>query len=419
MIRVQNLGKRYRIGQLRPGRNTIREAITGSIASRFKRLARLGKAPLPEELVWAIRDVSFEVSQGEVLGIVGKNGAGKSTLLKILARVTPPTEGRAELFGRLSSLLEVGTGFHPELTGRQNIFLNGAILGMKRAEIQRRFDDIVNFAEIERFIDTPVKRYSSGMYVRLAFAVEAHLDPDILLVDEVLSIGDEAFKRKCLGHMKDASHAGRTVLFVSHNMAAIRLLCSNAVHLEAGKLAHWGKVEDVVDAYLGSQDSSEPTRQWPAQKTESPLAPLEFTLLDGKGGPCVNCTTGDKIGFFLAIQINRPTRFSVCIKIHGADGTPIFSVSHSIPDEIDPKDTEPKLETGIYNLTSTIQTPQLEQGLYYASLTIEHTMWGNFFHEEKVIEWTVTNLSSDKPQRIRKPGYVKASSKWRVERANK
>jgi lipopolysaccharide transport system ATP-binding protein len=204
----------------------------------------------PEDTIWALRDVSFEVRRGEVLGIIGRNGAGKSTLLKILSRITEPTEGRAVVHGRVGSLLEVGTGFHPELTGRENVYLNGAILGMRKAEIERKFDEIVAFAEIEKFLDTPVKRYSSGMYVRLAFAVAAHLEPEILLVDEVLAVGDVAFQKKCLAKMEGVACEGRTVLFVSHNMPAVKALCSEGIWLNEGEIRMVGTAARTVERYL-------------------------------------------------------------------------------------------------------------------------------------------------------------------------
>src|SRR5205085_2218840 len=228
-ITAEGLSKQYRLGQFRPAYGTLRD----SIANRVQRL-KTGHLHDPKQEIWALRDVSFEAREGEVLGIIGPNGAGKSTLLKILTKITWPTEGRAELRGRVGSLLEVGTGFHPELTGRENIFLNGAILGMSRHEIGRKFDEIVAFAGIEPFLDTPVKRYSSGMYVRLAFAVAAHLEPDVLLVDEVLAVGDVEFQRKCLGKLQDVGREGRTVLFVSHNLAALQILCRRGVVLQNG-----------------------------------------------------------------------------------------------------------------------------------------------------------------------------------------
>jgi len=258
-IRVEGLGKRYRIGRqerYRTLRDTLVEGAQRTVRTIRGWLSRDGRRESDEQTIWALKDVSFEVKRGEVLGIIGRNGAGKSTLLKILSRVTEPTEGWAEVRGRVGSLLEVGTGFHPELTGRENIYLNGAILGMKRAEIARKFDEIVAFAEVEKFIDTPVKHYSSGMYLRLAFAVAAHLEPEILLVDEVLAVGDAAFQKKCLGKMGEVAGEGRTVLFVSHNMAAIDELCSSAICLQAGRVAKSGPTPAVVSFYLaGSQRS--------------------------------------------------------------------------------------------------------------------------------------------------------------------
>ncbi len=248
-IRVENLSKLYRIGRAQVQHDTLRDALASAARRPLEWLRGNGKNS-GDDTIWALKDACFEVGYGEVLGIIGANGAGKSTLLKILSRITEPTTGRVELGGRVGSLLEVGTGFHPELTGRENVYLNGAILGMTRAEIDRKFDEIVAFAEIERFLDTPVKRYSSGMYVRLAFAVAAHLEPEILLVDEVLAVGDAAFQKKCLGKMGDVAHRGRTVVFVSHNMVAVQSLCSRAIWLEEGKTVQDGQAGQVVSSYL-------------------------------------------------------------------------------------------------------------------------------------------------------------------------
>src|SRR5215216_7434296 len=244
-VQAQGVGKLYHLGQGR-GHDTLRDLLGEMISVPFRRRgpSKPGRSTKPDELsqphgdgqLWALRDVSFDVRHGEVVGIIGANGAGKSTLLKILSRITEPTSGRIEIRGRLGSLLEVGTGFDPELTGRENIYLNGAILGMKRSEIQRRFDEIVEFSEVRRFIDTPVKRYSSGMYMRLAFAVAAHLETDILIVDEVLAVGDASFQKKCLGKMNEVARGGRTVLFVSHNMGTIQGLCSSAMYFRGGEL---------------------------------------------------------------------------------------------------------------------------------------------------------------------------------------
>jgi len=276
-IRVENLGKQYKIGRLQKRHDTLRDQISDfrfQIADLVKR--RNGHNHQSEtpnhkseiinqkssDSIWALRDVSFEVKRGEVVGIIGRNGAGKSTLLKILSRITEPTTGAVDIYGRVASLLEVGTGFHPELTGRENIFLNGAILGMRKTEIEKKFDEIVAFAEVEKFIDTPVKRYSSGMYVRLAFAVAAHLEPEILVVDEVLAVGDAAFQKKCLGKMGDVAREGRTVLFVSHNMTAINQLCSRAVLLESGHLQCDGEIAEIIADYMTLASEGKGEKVW-------------------------------------------------------------------------------------------------------------------------------------------------------------
>ena len=282
VIKVENLSKQYRIGA-RESYKTFRETLVDAMKAPFVRLSgALSKgfgaksesknSPLSApgskqssrggDLIWALKDVSFEVQQGEVIGIIGRNGAGKSTLLKILSRITEPTEGRVELRGRVGSLLEVGTGFHPELTGHENIYLYGAILGMDRWEVTRKFDEIVAFAELEKFIDTPVKKYSSGMYMRLAFAVAAHLEPEILLVDEVLAVGDAEFQKKCLGKMGEVSKEGRTVLFVSHNIAAVNRLCHKAIWLDAGKIQETGPPQEIVTLYIHTGIRADGERQW-------------------------------------------------------------------------------------------------------------------------------------------------------------
>ena len=261
IIRVENLSKRYFLNKTNKSPDTIRDSLAEIVRAPFGRLS--GRPTSSTETLWALRDINLEVKPGEIVGIIGRNGAGKSTLLKILSRITEPTTGRIELYGRVGSLLEVGTGFHPELTGRENIFLNSVILGMSRKDIKKHFDEIVAFAEIEKFLDTPVKRYSSGMYVRLAFAVAAHMNPEILIVDEVLAVGDLAFQNKCLGKMEDVSLTGRTVLFVSHNMPAITRLCSRAVLLEGGSLMQEGSTADVISTYVEGAFSTGHSREWP------------------------------------------------------------------------------------------------------------------------------------------------------------
>jgi lipopolysaccharide transport system ATP-binding protein len=267
-IRIEGLGKQYYIGKKLKKSPTLRDNLADAFVAPFRRAGNLlrgqatGAAEL-DETIWALKDVSFEVKRGEVVGIIGRNGAGKSTLLKVLSRITEPTEGYADVYGRVGSLLEVGTGFHQELTGRENIYLNGAILGMTRAEIVRKFDEIVSFAEVERFIDTPVKHYSSGMGLRLGFAVAAHLEPEILLVDEVLAVGDARFQRRCLNKMQDVGQQGRTVIFVSHNMSAITRLCERTILLDEGKVLVDGPSSQVVGTYLSLGLGTTATREWP------------------------------------------------------------------------------------------------------------------------------------------------------------
>jgi len=262
IIEAKGLSKSYQLGEtLR--HDTLRDAVSQGFSSLFGKGTRSVEArPKPDGDFWALKDVSFDVQQGEVIGVIGRNGAGKSTLLKILSRITDPTRGEVRLRGRVASLLEVGTGFHPELTGRENIFLNGAILGMRKTEIRKKFDDIVAFAEIEKFLDTPVKRYSSGMYVRLAFAVAAHLEPEILIVDEVLAVGDMAFQKKCLGKMDDVSRSGRTIIFVSHNMAALQGLCDRAILLNSGRVVADGATDEVVSMYLQDGTMTRLEQSW-------------------------------------------------------------------------------------------------------------------------------------------------------------
>ena len=283
-IRVRGLGKVYVIGAKAERYKTLRESLT-SMVKAPARLLRLRGKHHADEKVWALRDVSFEVRAGEVVGVIGRNGAGKSTLLKILSRITDPTTGIAEIHGRVGSLLEVGTGFHPELTGRENIYLNGAILGMRRFEIDRKFDQIVAFSEIEQFIDTPVKKYSSGMYLRLAFAVAAHLEPEILLVDEVLAVGDADFQKKCLGKMGDVAREGRTVLFVSHNMPAVQALCDRAILLRQGSIALEGDVGDVLREYLGylHNPASDVFRDNPERSGDGSVRLTGGRILDDRG----------------------------------------------------------------------------------------------------------------------------------------
>jgi lipopolysaccharide transport system ATP-binding protein len=283
-IRVEGLGKHYRIDHQAQRYRTLRDSLAGLTRSPIRRLLRRTEAGRGEDF-WALRDVGFEVEPGQIVGIIGRNGAGKSTLLKVLSRITRPTTGRVELRGRVGSLLEVGTGFHPELTGRENIYLNGSILGMRRREIERRFDEIVAFSEVEQFLDTPVKRYSSGMYVRLAFAVAAHLDTEILLVDEVLAVGDARFQKKCMGKIEEVATGGRTIVLVSHQMGAIQRLCNRAVLLDHGRLVACGPKDEVIPMYMSLDPDTAGPERWAdvAPTGRSGSGEVRFLALRYKG----------------------------------------------------------------------------------------------------------------------------------------
>jgi lipopolysaccharide transport system ATP-binding protein len=314
VLRADTLSKRYTIAGEHPPYQTLRDDLTALVAWPFRRQDR---AAVDAAEFWALKNVSLEIGQGEVVGIIGRNGAGKSTLLKIFSRVTEPTSGSAEIHGRVGSLLEVGVGFHGELTGRENIYLSGAILGMKRAEITRKFDEIVSFAEVEKFIDTPAKHYSSGMYVRLAFAVAAHLEPEILLIDEVLAVGDVAFQKKCLGKMDAVAKQGRTILFVSHYMPAIESLCTLAYRLDGGRLVQSGTTQEVVDAYLSSVPAAD-NASIRLRKDRRGTGKLRFTDLD------IAAADGSPAGM---IQCGQGVEFSVG---YTSDGTDLKNVTISI-----------------------------------------------------------------------------------------
>ena len=345
-IKCEGLSKQYRIGE-RESYKALRDVLTDAATVPFRRLAgafrngpsngdgseiRNPNSEVRNSHFWALDDVSFEVKRGEVVGIIGRNGAGKSTLLKILARITRPTRGTAEIHGRVGSLLEVGTGFHPELPGRENVYLNGAILGMRKAEIERKFDEIIAFAEVERFIDTPVKRYSSGMHVRLAFAVAAHLEPEILLVDEVLAVGDAGFQKKCLGKIGDVVSEGRSVLFVSHNMAAVQALCSRALLISIGTLVKDGTSREIVSSYLSGEmpcnDSATTNLVSHPNRERGRIAVFSsVTVRDGNGRPASAFFPGDDLVVEIELQpgfpINRP---SLGIGFDNSIGVRVFSV---------------------------------------------------------------------------------------------
>jgi len=415
-IRLQGIGKKYRIGRQEKYK-TLRDTLASAFAVPFRKAARVlrgegSDAPGLNETIWALKEVSFEVSRGEVIGIIGGNGAGKSTLLKILSRITEPTTGFAEIHGRVGSLLEVGTGFHQELTGRENIYLNGAILCMKRAEINRKFDEIVSFSEVEKFIDTPVKHYSSGMYLRLAFAVAAHLEPEILLVDEVLAVGDAGFQKKCLGKMGTVAKEGRTVLFVSHNMGAITQLCGTVVQLEKGELKRVGPSSEVVTAYLSSSIGTEIKSSWENESLQSNHSEVRFRsarLLSIDEQPLSVVNFNDSLRIEIAYDVKVPMRdLSVALQVYDSMNNCVFETMDSDMPEWKGCVREP----GLYLATTNIPPCFMRPGRYYLSfasfiegvklieqfegvLTFEVTPVGYTFHPKRygivspVLEWKV------------------------------
>ena len=380
-IKVENLSKLYKIGARQEAHKTLRESIMGALTAPWRRLKRISQFAIgrqtstvnnqPSDTIWALKDVSFKIEQGEVVGIIGGNGAGKTTLLKILSRITEPTEGRGEIYGRVGSLLEVGTGFHPELTGRENIYLNGAILGMKKSEIQGKFDQIVAFAEIEKFMDTPVKRYSSGMYVRLAFAVAAHLEPEILLVDEVLAVGDAAFQKKCIGKMGEVASEGRTVLFVSHNMPSVEALCTRVILIQNGQLLKDDKPSIVISHYLSQgvvTEQAEAELSHHSYRTESREPALQRVWLTNDSGERTNSICmGDSLTISFEFLCNQPiSRPRFGFGIDDEHGRRIFTMS-SYMLSADGATFE-ALRTGI--ATCRIQKVILLPGRYMVSVAI-------------------------------------------------
>jgi lipopolysaccharide transport system ATP-binding protein len=334
-IRVEGLGKRYRLGAVegQAGYKSLRESLVNAVHRPFDRLRNGPMRSVDARELWALRDVSFEVRVGEVLGIIGRNGAGKSTLLKVLSRITRPSTGYADVYGRVGALLEVGTGFHAELTGRENIFLNGTILGMSKGDILSRFDEIVAFAELERFLDTPVKRYSSGMIMRLAFSVAAHLEPDVLVVDEILAVGDAEFQKKCLGKIDDVARHGRTVLFVSHNMHAVKSLCQRALHLSAGQITMDSDASSAIEHYLLGQDSVSSVATWedPQRRPgDESYRLVAVRVLDDSGTPATSLRTSRPI--LVELEFDLLTQHSaLCVGFDLAtvDGTCVFRTYHT------------------------------------------------------------------------------------------
>jgi len=392
VIRIENISKRYRIGTVHDRPDTLRDLLTTG-AKRVGRLLKSGHDGRYEgpSYIWALKDISFEVERGQVLGIVGRNGAGKSTLLKILSRVTDPTLGYGEIHGRVGSLLEVGTGFHPELSGRENIYLNGAILGMHREEIDRKFDEIVEFSEVGKFIDTPVKRFSSGMYLRLAFAVAAHLEPEILVVDEVLAVGDAEFQLKCLGKMNDVAQEGRTVLFVSHNMSAILRLTQETIVLDQGKMIMRAPTPQAVDHYLNMGLNKQGERIWADNKSvdgEAPFVPVALRVLNPKGE--VVDTVNATVGFSIELEYRLNQEISglrVGIYMMTTRGDFVFTSFDTDDPEMFEKHTMRK--PGHYISRCTIPPDLMNEGRYVLGVNASVYRIQRYFQDDKALIFTV------------------------------
>ncbi len=429
-IRAEGLSKRYRIGRREPY-YTLRDAITRSLALPFRRF-RDGRQPNADNrlsptvshssfgvrnssFIWALKDVSFEIKRGEVVGIVGRNGAGKSTLLKILSSITEPTEGQVAIHGRVGSLLEVGTGFHPELTGRENVCLNGAIMGMKKAEIDQKFDQIVAFAEVEKFIDTPVKHYSSGMFMRLAFAVAAHLQPEVLLVDEVLAVGDAAFQKKCLGKMGDVAQEGRTVLLVSHNMAAIKTLCRSALLLESGCLAKIGPATSIIQNYIETDVSFRNEVLLTDDRLHrggNDFRIERAAMMDIHGTPCARIPFGHPFQVVLEANLFRDVSgLHVGLGIAAPDGTRLTTTHHS--------DTVHKTEfrKGKIHLRCIFEHNFYTPGMYYLHVGAhsEDSLLSDYVPEALAFEILPVSPHADNDFQSRNFGLFRHPSQWVIE----
>lgn len=425
-IRVEDLGKLYRLGTsggLRPRRHyrTLRESLSSALAAPFRRKRDPDGGADPEdeaEQIWALRSISFDVQKGQVIGVIGRNGAGKSTLLKILSRVTEPTEGWAEVHGRVGSLLEVGTGFHPELTGRENIQLNGAILGMKRTEIERKFDEIVEFSGVARFIDTPVKRYSSGMYLRLAFAVAAHLEPEILVVDEVLAVGDAEFQRKCLGKMSDVAHEGRTVLFVSHNMSAILNLTQEAIVLDRGRMVRRAPTAEAVDYYMSSGLAQVGERVWSPDEIPgdaAPFRPLAIRIKDHHGRVVDTVRSTMPASVEIEYRLDVPlTGLRVGLYLTTARGEYVLA-SFDTDDE-EHFERHPVRPAGRYISRCSLPADLLNEGRYILGVNASTFRFRRYFQDEQALAFNVDGVGapgSHWPET--RLGPVRPRLKWQID----
>ena len=426
-IRVEDLGKQYTIGASPERYQTLRDNIVASVSNPFRnlrnRIRTQGKKRYElnqsrTNHIWALRNITFDVDRGQVLGVIGRNGAGKSTLLKILSRVTEPTEGFAEIHGRVGSLLEVGTGFHPELTGRENIYLNGAILGMKRVEIDKKFDEIVAFSEVEKFIDTPVKRYSSGMYLRLAFAVAAHLEPEILVVDEVLAVGDAEFQRKCLGKMSNVAQEGRTVLFVSHNMSAILRLTEETLVLEKGELVMRAPSQQAVEYYLSSGYAQLGERVWSREELPSnsvPFSPIAIRVRNIHGKVVDTLRSVEPFSIEIEYQLDAPiTGLRVGIYLMTTRGEFVFT-SFDTDDPLQ-YDNLPVRQPGNYVSRCSIPADFLNEGRYVVGVNASTYQIKRYFQDEQALTFTIDPSGAPGMQWAEpRLGPVRPRLNWHIE----
>jgi lipopolysaccharide transport system ATP-binding protein len=419
-IRVEGLGKQYRLGGKVESYRTLRDSIT-DLATWPVRLLK-GELRNRSEKIWALQDVSFEVERGKVLGVVGRNGAGKSTLLKILSRVTEPTAGVAEIRGRVGSLLEVGTGFHPELTGRENIFLNGAVLGMRRREIATKFDEIVEFSGVSKFIDTAVKHYSSGMYLRLAFSVAAHLEPEILVVDEVLAVGDAEFQRKCLGKMSDVAEAGRTVLFVSHNMSAILRLTEESIVLDKGKMVYRAPTRQAVDYYMASGLSQSGEREWTPDEVPAdapPFRPIAIRVRDPQGKVTETIQSRQPLEIEVEYELEKPIQgLRVGVYLQTSRGEVVFtSFDTDEPEQYEKYGTR---EAGRYVSRAKIPANMLNEGQYVLGLNASSFRVRRYFHEERALAFVVDAMGAPGMQWPEpRQGPVRPQLDWTIEQVER
>ncbi len=422
-VTVERLSKRYRIGVREQAPDTLFGAAKRWMRAPFENYARLrdlgrfDDSVEQDNVLWALRDISFDLARGEVLGIIGRNGAGKSTLLKVLSRIVEPSHGRAIMRGRVASLLEVGTGFHPELTGRDNVYLNGTILGMTKAEVDGKFDEIVAFSGVEKFIDTPVKWYSSGMYVRLAFSVAAHLEPDILVIDEVLAVGDYEFQEKCLGAMRNVARAGRTVLFVSHNMAAVKALCTRGIYLAQGRLAHEGDTSSTIDAYLstGAKIGTDGSIPESAHQTSTGEARYTHALIvDAARAPTHEVHYRDPIHLELRLVVEREIRRPLLDARVTSEG---LEITHAMLGE---RDAAPvALRPGVYEIVAQLENP-MQPGSYSITVGLHYSDGRTIDYVEHALELRVLPVARQPELSWTHPwtaGLVRVDAQWDVVRA--